>query len=110
MVQSASPTRRDCWHHIAAMPATCGVAMLVPLKTACVPRPTGTLENTATPGAAISTLPPAPVTGLLRGEKFAMRKLLSRAATAMIDGLLAGWPTNPRLPPVRFALLRMPRR
>jgi len=50
----------------------------------------------------MSISPPTP--GLLRGEKFAMLSWLSTAPTAMIDVLLAGTPTNPKLPMARLAL------
>src|SRR5262249_51085291 len=67
--------------HSAAQPATCGVAMLVPLIVSCS-LGRGTDENTFTPGPAMSTLPPH--------EKNATRRLLSSAATDMIVGEFPG--------------------
>src|SRR5215831_20508246 len=75
----------------AAMPATCGVAMLVPLMVLYnVGR--GQLERTATPGAAISTCPPLGFRPAL--EKNATWMRWSRAAIAMMDGQLAAWLTG----------------
>src|SRR5262249_52983966 len=89
--------------HSAAIPLTCGVAMLVPEM---IRYRVGVShdEYTSTPGPAMSTWPPT--TALLRAEKFPIRSWESRAATAMIDGLFAGTPTNPKLPWARSALLQ----
>lgn len=72
----------DCAHN-AAQPATCGVAMLVPLF---VPYRVGrgTEEKTSRPGAAISTLPKFENDDGLSGG--------SSEATDMIVGELAGAP------------------
>src|SRR5438105_3916170 len=60
------------WAHRAAHPATCGVAMLVPLMVLCkVGR--GHDEKIFTPGPAMSTFPPH--------EKTATRSALSSAPT-----------------------------
>src|SRR5690606_20749504 len=86
------------WAHSAAMPATCGVAMLVPeiVRVTCG---RGHDECTSTPGAAMSTCPPSTV--LLAAEKSATASEGSTAPTAMIDGLFAGTPTKPGLPAER---------
>src|SRR5688572_9468280 len=69
----------------ASHPATCGVAMLVPLIVlCCVGR--GHDENVFTPGPAMSILPPL--------EKMATRRALSSAATDMIVGEFAGAPAG----------------
>src|SRR6476646_2387255 len=69
----------------AAHPATCGVAILVPLIVLCnVGR--GHDEKTFTPGPAMSILPPF--------EKTATRRELSSAPTDMMLGELAGAPAG----------------
>ena len=85
-VRSAVPRRaRLLWAHKAAHPATCGVAMLVPLIVLCrVGR--GQDEKTLTPGPAMSTFPPL--------EKEATRSALSSAATDMMVGEFAGAPAG----------------
>ena len=67
----------------AAHPATCGVAMLVPLIDLYLVG-LGHEENTSLPGAAISTFPELEK---LDGDKFE-----SSEATDMIVGELAGEP------------------
>ena len=76
--------------HSAAQPATCGVAMLVPLF---VPYRAGlgTDEKISRPGAAISTFP--------KFEKLDGLRFGSSEATDMIVGELAGDPVAaPSLP------------
>ena len=51
----------------------------------------------------MSTWPPG--TAELAAEKSAIARFRSTAATAMIDWLFAGTPTNPALPLARSALL-----
>src|SRR5215207_9311175 len=75
--------------HKAAQPATCGVAMLVPLMVLCNCG-RGHDENTFTPGPAISTLPPS--------ENDATRSELSSAATETIVGEFAGAPAGLMMP------------
>src|SRR5688572_2285834 len=94
------------------MPATCGVAILVP-EMVLYSCGFGQVDRIATPGPAISTTPPFAL--IVRLEKFATLKLLSMAPTAMIDGQLAGCPTGLTTPWLRLlslpaaATIRQPR-
>src|SRR5450631_1501376 len=92
---SASVTPSDSI--IAATPATCGEAMLVPLKVPKISHlslpPLHTVCCvTATPGAAMATCGP-------REENHAIWSLSSVALTAKTPGYAAGYPTlRPLLP------------
>src|SRR5512132_1601106 len=83
--------------HSAAQPATCGVAMLVPLL---VPYRVGRgkEEKTSRPGAALSILPKLENTDGLRFG--------SSAATAMMVGELAGAPVLEALLPAAATIKR----
>ena len=69
----------------AAIPASSGAAMLVPLSTFRMRGP-GTLDSIDTPGADKSTAPP----GLLAHENGATRSSLPMAPTLMIEFAQAG--------------------
>lgn len=84
--------------HSAAHPATCGVAMLVPLMVAYF-RGMVTEEKTSRPGPAISILPKLENDDGLRS--------LSSAATDMIVGELAGAPVFELALPAA-AMIRQP--
>ena len=75
--QSARPRRPVFLASVAATPATCGVAMLVPLLTPYEPFATGTVEYVATPGAAMFTSPPLPLSADAR-ERCALQRLVER--------------------------------
>src|SRR5690349_589572 len=90
--QSARLRRPVLRASVAATPATCGVAMLVPLLNPYEPFATGTDEYVATPGAAMLISPPLPLSAT--HENGARSSAWSRAATASTDGLLAGAPTG----------------
>ena len=84
MRQSAMPRRVGLvCAHSAAQPATCGVAMLVPLMVA-YRRGRGAEENTSRPGPAISIFP--------KFEKLDGDRDESSDATDMIVGEFAGAP------------------
>src|SRR5207244_2162548 len=98
--RSAAPRNEGLvWAHRAAQPATCGVAILVPLSVLCN---CGRLneENTLTPGPAMSTFP--------RQENGAGWRLMSTAATDMIVGELPGASTGPGAELPAAATIRQP--
>src|SRR5216684_1248019 len=80
------------WAQSAAHPATCGVAMLVPLMVLCKVG-LGQDENTLTPGPAMSTFPPS--------ENMATFRALSSAATDIIVGEFPGAPAGLIVPNYR---------
>src|SRR5579884_1479231 len=94
------------------MPATCGVAMLVP-DSLRYRLGIGNEEYTFTPGPTRLTSPPLAL--IVRFEKFAIRKFSSTAPTAMMDGQFAGAPTGRMTPCARSlslpaaAMIRQPR-
>ena len=85
--------------HNAAQPATCGVAILVPLMV-LYRSGRNQEEKTSRPGAAISILP------LLENDDG--RKFESSDATAIIVGEFAGAPVGAPLSLPAAAIIRQP--
>ena len=95
-MRSAAPRRLALlWAHKAAQPATCGVAMLVPLIVLCSCG-RGHDENVLTPGPAMSILRPF--------ENDATRSELSSAPTDITVGEFAGAPAALMVPGRLLAL------
>ena len=84
------------WSRRAAAPATCGVAMLVPLNEAHVPSAGGTEEVMSTPGADTSGFIPSEIGVGPLLEKEAIASCFVTAAAVIAFAALPGEETLPR--------------
>src|SRR5207237_8296843 len=84
------------WRRSAAPPATCGLAMLVPLSCAQVSSCFGTDDRIATPGAVTSGLSWSEIGVGPLDENDAITSLFVAAATVIASGAVPGDETVPR--------------